>query len=80
MPRPVKCRKVCHFPNVLEFLPADNAEKKAPIVLTVDELSLIHISKHASSVSISEVIDTGVNSNLYATAISPTIPDEVSAP
>ena len=37
MPRPVKCRKVCHFPNVLEFLPADNAEKKVPIVLTVDE-------------------------------------------
>ena len=36
--------------------------------------------KHASSVSISEVIDTGVNSNLYATAISPTIPDKVSAP
>ena len=26
MPRPVKCRKVCHFPNVLEFLPADNTE------------------------------------------------------
>ena len=24
MPRPVKCRKVCHFPNVLEFLPAEN--------------------------------------------------------
>ena len=21
MPRPVKCRKVCHFPNILEFLP-----------------------------------------------------------
>ena len=37
MPRPVKCRKVCHFPNVLEFLPADDTEKKAPIVLTVDE-------------------------------------------
>jgi predicted aspartyl protease len=36
--------------------------------------------KHASSVSISEVIDTGVNSNLYATTISPTIPDKVSAP
>ena len=47
MPRPVKCRKVCHFPNVLEFLPADDTEKKMPIVLTVDEyetiLSLIHI-------------------------------------
>lgn len=28
MPRPVKCRKVCHFPNVLEFLPADDTEKK----------------------------------------------------
>ena len=37
MPRPVKCRKVCHFPNVLEFLPADDTEKKAPIILTVDE-------------------------------------------
>ena len=37
MPRPVKCRKVCHFPNVLEFLPADDTEKKMPIVLTVDE-------------------------------------------
>ena len=23
MPRPVKCRKVCHFPQILEFLPAD---------------------------------------------------------
>ena len=33
MPRPVKCRKVCHFPNVLEFLPADDTEKKTPIVL-----------------------------------------------
>ena len=28
MPRPVKCRKVCYFPNILEFLPADNTEKK----------------------------------------------------
>ena len=36
MPRPVKCRKVCHFPKILEFLPADNTEKKTPIVLTVD--------------------------------------------
>ena len=27
MPRPVKCRKVCHFPNVLEFFPADDTEK-----------------------------------------------------
>ena len=41
MPRPVKCRKVCHFPNVLEFFPADDTEKKTPIVLTVDEYETI---------------------------------------
>ena len=41
MPRPVKCRKVCHFPNVLEFLPADGTEKHTPIVLTVDEYETI---------------------------------------
>ena len=43
MPRPVKCRKVCHFPNVLEFLPADDAEKKTPIILTVDEYETISL-------------------------------------
>ena len=43
MPRPVKCRKVCHFPNVLEFLPADDTDKKAPIVLTVDEYETIRL-------------------------------------
>ena len=43
MPRPVKCRKVCHFPNVLEFFPADDAEKKTPIVLTVDEYETIRL-------------------------------------
>ena len=43
MPRPVKCRKVCHFPNVLEFLPADDAEKKTPIILTVDEYETIRL-------------------------------------
>ena len=40
MPRPVKCRKVCHFPNVLEFLPADDTEKKAPIVLTAVSMQI----------------------------------------
>ena len=49
---------------------------KSPLAMGRDAFK----PKHASSVSISEVIDTGVNSNLYATAISPTIPDEVSAP
>ena len=43
MPRPVKCRKVCHFPNVLEFFPADDTEKKVPIVLTVDEYETIRL-------------------------------------
>ena len=49
---------------------------KSPLAMGRDAFK----PKHASSVSISGVIDTGVNSNLYATAISPTIPDEVSAP
>ena len=43
MPRPVKCRKVCHFPQILEFLPADDTEKKMPIVLTVDEYETIRL-------------------------------------
>ena len=43
MPRPVKCRKVCHFPNVLEFFPSDENEKKTPIVLTVDEYETIRL-------------------------------------
>ena len=49
---------------------------KSPLAMGRDAFK----PKHASSVSISEVIDTGVNSNLYATTISPTIPDKVSAP
>ena len=43
MPRPVKCRRVCHFPNVLEFFPADNTEENTPIVLTVDEYETIRL-------------------------------------
>ena len=43
MPRPVKCRKVCHFHNVLEFLPTDNTEKHTPIVRTVDEYETIRL-------------------------------------
>ena len=43
MPRPVKCRKVCHFPDVLEFFPADDTEKKTPIILTVDEYETIRL-------------------------------------
>ena len=43
MSRPVKCRKVCHFPQILEFLPADDTKKKTPIVLTVDEYETIRL-------------------------------------
>ena len=42
-PRIKRLRKVCHFPNVLEFFPADDTEKKTPIVLTVDEYETIRL-------------------------------------
>ena len=31
MSRPVKCRNVCHFPNVLEFFPTGDYIKKLPL-------------------------------------------------
>ena len=44
MPRPVKCRKVCHFPDVLEFFPIDDNKKTPPIILTIDEsVSYTHL-------------------------------------
>lgn len=43
MPRPTKCRKVCHFPAVLEFLPAHPEVQRAPVFLTVDEYETIRL-------------------------------------
>lgn len=43
MPRPTKCRKVCHFPRNIEFLPTQSTENKAPILLTVDEYETIRL-------------------------------------
>lgn len=44
MPRRVKCRKVCHYPQTLEFLPQNNnAQELEPIVLTVDEYEAIRL-------------------------------------
>ena len=43
MPRPVKCRKVCHFPDVLEFFPVDDNKKTPPIILTIDEYETIRL-------------------------------------
>ena len=34
---------ICYFPNILEFLPADDNEKMPPIVLTVDEYETIRL-------------------------------------
>lgn len=44
MPRKVKCRKVCHYPQTLEFLSQNNnAQELEPIVLTVDEYEAIRL-------------------------------------
>jgi len=42
MPRQTKCRRVCYFPEVLEFSPT-GAVSGEPIVLTVDELETIRL-------------------------------------
>lgn len=43
MPRPRKCRKVCHFPSHLSFFPTDGADGLAPVILTVDEYEAIRL-------------------------------------
>ena len=43
MPRKVKCRRVCHYPQTLEFLPQNNNAEQEPIVLTVDEYETIRL-------------------------------------
>lgn len=47
MPRPTKCRKVCHFPKVLEFVPAHAEIRQPPILLTVDEYETIRLIDQA---------------------------------
>ena len=43
MPRKVKCRKVCHYPQTLEFLPQNNDAEQEPIILTIDEYETIRL-------------------------------------
>ena len=49
MPRPIKCRKVCHFPDILEFRPSNKnggrgeEDEKEVILLTVDEYETIRL-------------------------------------
>lgn len=42
MPRPTKCRRVCCFPEILEFMPMGETSGD-PIVLTVDEFETIRL-------------------------------------
>ncbi|OUN20501.1 DUF134 domain-containing protein [Pseudoflavonifractor sp. An85] len=43
MPRPTKCRRVCHYPHTLEFFPTMAGEEKLPVILTVDEYETIRL-------------------------------------
>lgn len=43
MPRPAKCRKVCRFPQTLEFRPVKAGEELSPVLLTVDEYETIRL-------------------------------------
>ncbi len=42
MPRPTKCRRVCHYPETLLFAPPEGAEREA-VVLNVDEFEVIRL-------------------------------------
>ena len=42
MPRPRKCRRVCHFPENLSFSPAEGADAPA-VILTVEEYEAIRL-------------------------------------
>ncbi len=43
MPRPVKSRRICHFPQTLEFYPTKENEGTQIVTLTVDEYETIRL-------------------------------------
>ncbi|WP_303913993.1 DUF134 domain-containing protein [Subdoligranulum variabile] len=43
MPRPTKCRRVCHYPRMVEFRPQGTPRNRQPILLTVDEYETIRL-------------------------------------
>ncbi|MCD8022040.1 MAG: DUF134 domain-containing protein [Lachnospiraceae bacterium] len=43
MARPVKSRMICHFPQTVEFSPANRTGGKEPVILTVDEYETIRL-------------------------------------
>ena len=43
MPRPKKCRRVCEYPQTLEFSPENPPEAAQPVILTVEEYETIRL-------------------------------------
>ena len=43
MPRPRKCRRVCHLPQTVAFTPVGAEEEKPVMILTVDEYETIRL-------------------------------------
>ena len=43
MPRPRKCRQVCHFPQTLAFMPMGSGAERSSVVLSVDEYEAIRL-------------------------------------
>lgn len=42
MARPIKCRRVCHYPDNIMFSP-ENGEKTEPVIMTIDEFEVIRL-------------------------------------
>lgn len=43
MPRPKKCRKVCHFPQTLVFEPIGGEKQGSDVILNIDEYEVIRL-------------------------------------
>lgn len=43
MARPSKCRKICQFPQNLEFIPAEEQTQLEPVILSLDEYETIRL-------------------------------------
>lgn len=43
MPRPRKCRKVCHYPETLAFVPIGSGEEKQAVILSIDEYEAVRL-------------------------------------
>lgn len=43
MPRPVKYRKVCHFPPIVEFRPINSDKVLEPVILCIEEYEAIRL-------------------------------------